>query len=186
LRVEDLQWRKFIATIVRGIAMSLTLPKQRRLSEPLVGSALRYGTANVDGIKIFYREAGKQEAPTLLLLHGFPSASHMFRDLIPLLADRLLAPDLPGFGQSDMPSRESFSYTFYASNVALYPKFQSYFRTSKPPLLAVWGRNDPYFVPAGAEAFKRDIPDAQVELLDTGNFANRAASARLLKRGGSL
>ena len=94
--------------------MSLTLPKQRRLSEPLVGSALRYRTANVDGIKIFYREAGKQEAPTLLLLHGFPSASHMFRDLIPLLADRfrLLAPDLPGFGQSDMPSRESFSYTF--------------------------------------------------------------------------
>src|SRR5258707_4266127 len=75
---------------------------------------IRYRTADVDGFKVFYREAGPTDAPKLLLLHGFPSAGHMFRDLIPFLADRfhLVAPDLPGFGQSDMPPREKFSYTF--------------------------------------------------------------------------
>ncbi|HEX5305614.1 MAG TPA: alpha/beta fold hydrolase, partial [Dyella sp.] len=77
-------------------------------------STLRYCTADVDGFKVFYREAGQPGAPKLLLLHGFPSSSHMFRDLIPLLADRfhIIAPDLPGFGQSDMPSRDAFGYTF--------------------------------------------------------------------------
>ena len=263
---------------------------------------VRYRTANVDSFKIFYREAGSTDAPKLLLLHGFPSAGHMFRDLIPLLADRfhIVAPDLPGFGQSDMPPREKFSYTFdniarvierftevigfdlfavyvfdygaptgfrlavryperisaiisqngnayaeglsegwtpikaywqdassanrnalrafltpettrwqythgvpdptlvspdgqnldnfylarpgadeiqldlfgdYKSNVALYPSFQDYFRTHKPPFLAVWGKNDPFFVPPGAEAFKRDNPLAVVRFLDTGHFA---------------
>src|SRR5215813_1257159 len=75
---------------------------------------IAYRTADVDGLTVFYREAGASDAPTLVLLHGFPSAGHMFRDLIPLLAGRfhIVAPDLPGFGQSDMPSREKFSYTF--------------------------------------------------------------------------
>jgi pimeloyl-ACP methyl ester carboxylesterase len=265
-------------------------------------SAIKYRSASVDGLKIFYREAGAADAPALLLLHGFPSASHMFRDLIPLLADRfhIIAPDLPGFGQSDMPARDKFAYTFdhlaeiidrftevigldrfamyvfdygaptgfriavkhperisaiisqngnayeeglsegwtpiraywqepsqanrealraflnpettrwqytygvaneetvspdgqsldnfylarpgaddvqldlfgdYKSNVALYPVFQNYFRTHKPRFLAVWGKNDPFFLPPGAEAFKRDIPDAVVRFFDTGHFA---------------
>jgi pimeloyl-ACP methyl ester carboxylesterase len=185
--------------------------------------SIAYHTADVDGMTVFYREAGGSDAPTLVLLHGFPSASHMFRELIPLLADRfhIVAPDLPGFGKSDMPSRGDFDYTFehitdvidrltetlgldrfalyvfdygygldnyylarsgadeiqldlfldYASNVALYPTFQEYFRTSRPPLLAVWGRNDPFFLPSGAEAFKRDSPDADVRFVDTGHFA---------------
>jgi len=263
---------------------------------------IAYRTADVDGLTVFYRQAGAADAPTLVLLHGFPSASHMFRELIPLLADRfhLIAPDLPGFGNSDMPARGDFDYTFeriadvidrltevlgldrfalyvfdygapvgfriatrhperitaiisqngnayeeglsdswnpvqaywkdpseanraairmfiqpqttiwqythgvpdqmrvspdgygldnyylarsgadeiqldlflhYASNVALYPAFQEYFRTSRPPLLAVWGRNDPFFLPAGADAFQRDIPDADVRFFDTGHFA---------------
>jgi pimeloyl-ACP methyl ester carboxylesterase len=263
---------------------------------------ISYRKVDVGGINIFFREAGPKDAPTLLLLHGFPSASHMFRDLFPLLDDRfhLIAPDLPGFGQSDMPARGDFAYTFdhiadvidrftevvgidryalyvfdygaptgfrlavkhadrvtaiisqngnayeeglsdgwtpiraywqdpsaanrealraflmpgttiwqythgvpdpaavspdgycldnfylarpgadevqldlfgdYKSNVALYPSFQRYFRTHKPRFLAVWGKNDPFFLPPGAEAFKRDIPDAVVRFLDTGHFA---------------
>ncbi|WP_411093481.1 alpha/beta fold hydrolase [Streptomyces sp. 049-1] len=271
---------------------------------------MAYRTASVDGHNVFYREAGPADAPTLLLLHGFPSASHMFRDLIPLLADRfhLVAPDLPGFGRSDMPSRDNFEYTFeritdvidgltetlgldrfalyvfdygapvgfriaarhperitaiisqngnayeeglsegwapvqaywkepspshrdgirmfvkpettvwqythgvpdetrvspdgwgldnhylarpgaeeiqldlfldYASNVELYPRFHEYFRTSKPRLLAVWGENDPFFLPAGAEAFKRDLPDAEVRFLPTGHFALETHAAEI-------
>jgi pimeloyl-ACP methyl ester carboxylesterase len=263
---------------------------------------IHYGKADVDGFKVFYREAGRTDAPPLLLLHGFPTAGHMFRELIPALADRfhVIAPDLPGFGQSDMPSRDTFSYTFaklaevierfteviglarfaiyafdygaptgfrlavrhperitaiisqngnayeeglsdgwnpiraywkeaseanrkalrdflspettiwqythgvadtslvspdgysldnfylarpgahevqldligdYKNNVAMYPEFQAYFRKHKPPLLAVWGKNDPFFLPPGAEAFKRDIPGAEVRFFDTGHFA---------------
>jgi pimeloyl-ACP methyl ester carboxylesterase len=273
-------------------------------------SPITYRTVQVDDVKIFYREAGQPDAPALLLLHGFPSASHMFRDLIPLLADRfhLVAPDLPGFGQSDMPSRNDFTYTFdnlakviggftevidlqrfaiyifdygapvglriatkhperitailsqngnaydeglsegwnpiqaywrepsqanrdalrsfltpettrfqythgvadpslispdgsalddhylarpgahevqldlfldYASNVALYPAFQDYFRAHQPRLLAVWGKNDPFFLTAGAEAFKRDIRGAEVRFFDTGHFALETHAAEI-------
>jgi pimeloyl-ACP methyl ester carboxylesterase len=261
-----------------------------------------FKTAKVDGLNVFYREAGKEGKPKLLLLHGFPTSSHMFRDLIPLLSDQfhIVAPDLPGFGRTDMPPRSKFKYTFenianvidrftkivgfdkfavyifdygaptglrialkhperitaiisqngnayeeglssgwepiqtywkdpssanrealrtfltpettfwqythgtnnpskvspdgysldnyymarkgadevqldlfgdYKSNVALYPEFQKYFRTHKPKFLAVWGKNDPFFIPPGAEAFKRDIPNAKVEFLETGHFA---------------
>jgi pimeloyl-ACP methyl ester carboxylesterase len=273
-------------------------------------AAINYRTADVGGLKIFYREAGLKDAPTLLLLHGFPSAGHMFRDLIPRHADRfhIVAPDLPGFGQSDMPARGKFAYTFdhvadvidrfteviglkrfaiyvfdygaptgfriaakhperitaiisqngnayeeglsdgwtpirtywedaspknrealraflkpettvwqythgvtdattvspdgysldnfylsrpgadevqldlfgdYKSNVALYPAFQNYFRTHKPPFLAVWGKNDPFFLPPGAEAFKRDIPNGTVRFFDTGHFALETHAAEI-------
>jgi pimeloyl-ACP methyl ester carboxylesterase len=261
-----------------------------------------YQHTTVDGCKIFYREAGPKTAPAILLLHGFPTSSHMYRNLIPALADRhhVVAPDLPGFGFSDAPERKQFRYTFenlakaiegfteaiglenyaiyvfdygapvgfrlalahparitavisqngnayeeglsqgwnpiqkywkeptgenraalreflkpeatksqylygvqdatqlapetyaldsallarpgndeiqldlfldYASNVALYPRFQEYFRSKRPPMLAVWGKNDPFFVPAGAEAFKRDNPSAEIHFYDTGHFA---------------
>jgi pimeloyl-ACP methyl ester carboxylesterase len=263
---------------------------------------VRYHSVAVHGLNLFYRQAGNPNAPTLLLLHGFPASSHMFRDLLPLLADRyhLVAPDLPGFGFSEAPDRARFKYTFdgltrvvdhftevvglkryaiylfdygapvgfrlalahpervtaivsqngnayaeglsegwnpiqkywkepseanrkalrdflapqttrwqyvhgvgdeslvapesyaldsallarpgndeiqldlfldYASNVALYPTFQNYFRTRQPPLLAAWGKNDPFFLPAGAEAFKRDNRNAEVRFFDTGHFA---------------
>jgi pimeloyl-ACP methyl ester carboxylesterase len=265
-------------------------------------SAVAYRTVPVDGLNIFYREAGPANAPVVLLLHGFPTSSHMFRNLIPRLSDRfrLVAPDLPGFGFSDSPGRDKFDYRFeklasvigrftevlglsrfaiyvfdygapvgfrlalahpqritaivsqngnayevglsdgwnpirkywqepteanrqalraflapdatrwqyvhgvadeslvapesytldsallarpgndqiqldlfgdYHSNVALYPKFQEYIRTHKPPILAAWGKNDPFFLPAGAEAFKRDNPAAEVRFFDTGHFA---------------
>lgn len=261
-----------------------------------------YRTAEVGGLKVFYREAGDAQAPVVLLLHGFPTSSHMYRDLIPALADRyrVVAPDLPGFGFTDAPDRARFTYSFehltdvidrltevlglgryavyvfdygapvgfrlalrhpervtaiisqngnayleglsegwnpiqaywkdpspanraalraflkpdatqwqythgvpkperlspdawtldsallarpgndeiqldlfgdYQSNVALYPRFQEYIRSQRPPLLAVWGKNDPFFLPAGAAAFKRDNPDAEVHLLDAGHFA---------------
>ena len=270
-------------------------------------TAVNYKTVDVDGLNVFYREAGARGAPKLLLLHGFPSAGHMFRDLIPHLANRfhLIAPDLPGFGNSDTPSgghtfqkiagtidrfteivgfdrfaiyvfdygaptgfrlavkhpdritaiisqngnayeeglsecwspiraywedaspanREAlrrflapettiWQYTHgvpdpsavspdgysldnyylqrpgaeeaqldlfgdYKSNVALYPTFQAYFRAHKPPLLAAWGKNDPFFLPAGAEAFKRDLSEAVVRFLDTGHFALETHAAEI-------
>ena len=262
---------------------------------------MKYNRITVSGLNIFYREAGSPSSPAMLLLHGFPSASHMFRDLMPILQDKfhLIAPDFPGFGQSDMPSRDKFTYTFdniaevidgfisavgldrfimyvfdygapvgfriamkhperilgiisqngnvyaeglgkkwearaeywrhptpelrenyksafspetimgqytfgtlpgsvspdgytldihytlrpgydeiqsdliydYQNNVKLYPKFQEYLREHQPKLLAVWGKNDPSFIPAGAEAFRRDVPSAEVHLVDSGHFA---------------
>jgi pimeloyl-ACP methyl ester carboxylesterase len=263
---------------------------------------IKLDTVEADGIKIFYREAGPADAPVILLLHGYPTSSHMFRHLMPRLASsfRLIAPDLPGFGFTEVPSERDYRYTFdnlavtingfvealnlkryavyvfdygaptgfrlavahpervtaiisqngngyvdglgdawdpikkywkeptpanrealrgfiglegtkwqyvhgvtdpvqvepeaywldtvllqrpgnaevqldlfldYASNVKLYPTFQEYFRKSQPPLLAAWGKNDPFFIPPGAEAFRRDIPSAKVVFYDTGHFA---------------
>jgi pimeloyl-ACP methyl ester carboxylesterase len=271
-------------------------------------SKVHYRFTDVQKHRIFYREAGPKDAPVVLLLHGFPTSSHMFRNLIPVLAERyrVVAPDLPGFGFTVSPS--PFAHTFdhlvqvmdgftdtigvnryavyvfdygapvgfrlalkhpervtalitqngnayeegigqvfdpmreywrepsaenrnalrellkpesiqwqythgvadssliapesyaldaallarpgndeiqldlfldYRTNVALYPRFQEYFRTHRPPLLAVWGRNDPIFVPAGAEAFKRDIPNAQVVLYETGHFALETHAAEI-------
>jgi len=259
-------------------------------------------TIEADGVSLFYREAGQADAPVILLLHGFPTSSHMFRDLIPQLARkyRVIAPDLPGFGFTAVPPGRNYRYTFdslaktiggfvdalgltryaiyvfdygapvgfrlalahperisaiisqngnayedglseawnpiqrywqdptpanrdalrgfltlegtrgqyiagvsnpesiapesymldqallerpgiadiqldlfldYASNVKLYPAFQAYFRAAKPPTLAIWGKNDPFFIPPGAQAYRRDNPDATVQLLDTGHFA---------------
>jgi pimeloyl-ACP methyl ester carboxylesterase len=263
---------------------------------------IKLDTIEADGIKIFYREAGPADAPVILLLHGYPTSSHMFRHLMPRLASsfRLVAPDLPGFGFTEVPSERNYRYTFdnlgvtinafvealnlkryaiyvfdygaptgfrlavahpervtaiisqngngyvdglgeawdpikkywkeptpanrealrgfiglegtkwqyvhgvtdpvqvepeaywldtallqrpgnaeiqldlfldYASNVKLYPTFQEYFRKSQPPLLAAWGKNDPFFIPPGAEAFRKDIPSAKVVFYDTGHFA---------------
>ena len=256
-----------------------------------------------DGVRVFYRAAGDPDAPVVLLLHGFPASSFMFRELIPRLASeyRVIAPDLPGFGFTQVPAERKYVYSFdrlaatlnaftqalklrrcalyvfdygaptgfrlamahpdritaivsqngnayeeglgdswgpirkywaepsaenretirrniltldgtrwqythgvsdpesippeswtldaallerpgnkeiqldlfldYASNIRLYPAFQDYFRKAHPPLLAIWGKNDPFFIPAGAEAYRKDIPNARVELLDTGHFA---------------
>ncbi|WP_439537116.1 alpha/beta fold hydrolase [Methyloversatilis sp.] len=258
--------------------------------------------AQVDNVKVFYRQAGNPAAPTVLLLHGFPTSSFMYRDLIPMLAKRyhVIAPDMPGFGLTQAPEQGKYTYTFdqlaktmegftnvlgleryalqvfdygapvgwrlaaarpervtalisqngnayevglaegwipiqrywkdpspanreavrqfvtpeaikwqythgvkdlsrvapdsylldaaltarpgnvdiqldlfldYADNVAQYPQFQAYFRKHRPPVLAVWGKNDPFFLNEGAEAFKRDVPDAEVRFFDTGHFA---------------
>ncbi|SAK91262.1 hydrolase [Caballeronia glebae] len=263
---------------------------------------VRYKCENIDGLNVFYREAGAADAPVVLLLHGFPTSSHMYRNLIPILAQRyrVLAPDYPGFGQSDAPDHKAFEYSFrryadiidellrrldidsfamyvmdygapvgyrlalknparvaglivqngnayveglrefwnpikaywadnslknrealhglvtlettkfqytdgvsdlsrispdnwihdqalldrpgnreiqmdlfldYGTNVPLYPEFQAFFREHKPPTIIVWGKNDKIFPEAGAHPYLRDLPDAQMHILDTGHFA---------------
>lgn len=263
---------------------------------------VKYRTAIVDGVKVFYREAGPADAPVVLLLHGFPTSSHMFRNLMPALADKyhVIAPDYPGFGQSDAPDHTKFAYTFqhyadivdglmgqlnvnryamyvmdygapvgyrlalkhpervsalivqngnayeeglrefwnpikaywktgaqkerealyglvtlettkfqytdgmsdlanispdnwtidqalldrpgnrdiqldlfkdYGTNVPLYPQFQAFFRDRKPPTLIVWGKNDKIFPEQGAHPYLRDLPNAELHILDTGHFA---------------
>jgi len=264
---------------------------------------IRHRTVKVDGLDIFYREAGRPDAPAVLLLHGFPTSSHMFRHLMPALADRyrMVAPDYPGFGYSSFPSPDQLRYSFanlariirgftdvvglsryavyiqdygapvglrlalerpnaiaalitqngnayeeglsplwgplksywsdpsnknrealrgwlneagvrlqyaagvaendverlapdswtldwalmqrpgnidmqldlfgdYRTNVELYPRFQQFFRSHQPPTLVLWGRNDPFFTVAGARAFLRDLPNAEVELVDASHF----------------
>jgi pimeloyl-ACP methyl ester carboxylesterase len=285
-------------------AISQVTNPTSKSSEPTFGIPLTsVHKIEGDGVKVFYRAAGEPSAPVVLLLHGFPASSFMFRELIPRLANhyRVIAPDLPGFGFTEVPSERKYVYSFdglattidaftqalkinryaiyvfdygaptgfrlamahpervtaivsqngnayeegladawapiqkywasptaenrevirkniltldgtrwqythgvsdpesvppesytldtalferpgnkdiqldlfldYASNVRLYPQFQEYFRTSKPPLLAIWGKNDPFFLPAGAEAFRKDLPNAKVQFLDTGHFA---------------
>lgn len=262
---------------------------------------ITYDTCRIENVNVFYRKAGNPEKPAVLLLHGFPSSSHMYRDLIPLLAEDfyVVAPDYPGFGQTHAPERGEFEYSFeniariivrfteeiglnhyamyvfdygapigfrlamwhperitaivsqngnvyreglgkkwadrekywadptpegrikfntayapetiigqytfgtptgsvspdgytldiayvsipgrneiqndlildYRTNVALYPEFQQYLREHQPPLLAVWGKNDPSFIPAGAEAFRKDLPNAEIHFVDSGHFA---------------
>jgi pimeloyl-ACP methyl ester carboxylesterase len=263
---------------------------------------VHYRSATIDGVKMFYREAGPADGPVVLLLHGFPTSSHMFRNLIPLLADRyrVIAPDYPGFGESDAPDHKKFAYTFghyadmvdtlvsqlgatryamylmdygapvgyrlalkhpdrvsgliiqngnaydeglrefwdpikaywadgstahreallnlfklettkfqytdgvkdlsrispdnwvhdqalldrpgnndiqldlfydYRTNVPLYPDFQKFFRERKPPAIVVWGKNDKIFPEPGAHPYRRDLPDVEFHLLDTGHFA---------------
>src|SRR5262249_10318650 len=109
---SPLQRRAATSSLTRATRERGTDNEMQAEEQPM--GPVRYRTTEVDGLKGVYREAGAIDAPKLLLLHGFPSAGHMFRDLIPLLAGRfhIVAPDLPGFGQSDMPSREKFSYTF--------------------------------------------------------------------------
>jgi pimeloyl-ACP methyl ester carboxylesterase len=271
---------------------------------------VNYQSVRVNGLNIFYREAGNRDLPVVLLLHGFPTSSHMFRNLIPILAGdyHIVAPDFPGFGQTDLPDHKQFSYSFsnladiigkftetiglkqfaiyifdygapvglrmalkhperitgiisqngnayveglsdgwnpiraywkdpspknrdalrsfltpqgtefqyvhgvpdkllvspdgrslddfylgrpgaheaqldlfldYAKNVELYPEFQNFFRKHKPPFLAIWGKNDPFFLPAGAEAYRRDLPNAEVQFLDTGHFALETHSSEI-------
>ena len=297
--------RFLVRLVFLACALQLILPVSAQAQSPapsMAQFAIRYRTTEVDGVSIFYREAGPADAPTIVLLHGFPSSSHMFRNLIPALADRyhVVAPDYPGFGQSEVPARESFQYSFarfaelmdgllqqlsvgryalyvqdygapvgyrlalrrpdrvtaliiqngnayeeglrdfwkpikaywadgskanrdalragltleatksqyldgvgdkslvapdtwihdqalldrpgiddimldlfkdYGSNIALYPKFQEFFRTRQPPTSILWGRNDVIFPPEGARAYLRDLPKARLHLLDTGHFA---------------
>jgi pimeloyl-ACP methyl ester carboxylesterase len=274
------------------------------MTSPITHVPVHHQFVEADGVRVFYREAGDPSAPTLLLVHGYPSSSHQFRDLIPLLADRfhIIAPDLPGFGFTEVPAAREYRYSFdalattlgafvdalglkryalyvfdygaptglrlalahpervtglvsqngnayleglgdawepiraywtepsnperrkvvhdavlhldgtrwqylhgvkdaelvapesyyldalllerpgnkdiqldlfldYANNLKLYPAFQAFFRDTHLPTLVIWGEHDPFFIPPGAEAFKRDNPSAVVELLDTGHFA---------------
>lgn len=303
-----------LAALVHGAyaAPAAPAPAATRAAANVASTAaVSYRTVKVDGVNIFYREAGPKDAPTLLLLHGFPTSSQMFRNLIPLLADRyhVIAPDYPGYGQSDMPPMDKFTYSFdnlasvvdkftqavgvsryalyvqdygapigfrvaaahpervtaivvqngnaynegidnefwvpakafwadkseangaklrplfelpatkwqytegvrdvqrispdawtvdqaymdrpgnkdiqlemfysYGSNPGHYPEWQAYFRKHQPPMLIVWGKNDKIFPPAGAHPYLRDLPKAELHLLDTGHFALEEDSAAI-------
>jgi len=289
-------------SVVAAIGTAATAAAEKPMVKKALVPVTSIHRVEADGVTVFYREAGAPDAPVVLLLHGFPTSSFQYRELIPRLADkfRVIAPDLPGFGFTEVPESRQYKYSFdalaktilaftdalhlkhyalyvfdygaptgfrlamahpervtaivsqngnayeeglgdawapirrywseptaanreavrealspeglrsqytegvphperiapegytldaamiarpgnmdiqldlfldYANNVKLYPKFQEYFRTSKPPLLAIWGKHDPFFIPPGAEAFRRDNPNASVQFLDTGHFA---------------
>jgi pimeloyl-ACP methyl ester carboxylesterase len=290
------------ASLALGSASPSDAASARQVAPLPASSVIHYRTAKIEGLDIFYREAGPKDAPTVLLLHGFPSSSFQYRNLIPALADRyhVIAPDYPGFGNSSAPDHKAFAYTFthltdvteallkqigvsrytiyiqdygapvglrlalrhpdrvtglivqngnaykdgiqdfwkpvetlwadptaanrnalrkvltleltkwqylngssepsrvdpdtwlhdqtlldrpgndeiqldlfydYRNNVAMYPEFQNFFRTRKPPTLIVWGANDEIFPAAGAKAYLRDNPKAELHLIDSGHFA---------------
>jgi pimeloyl-ACP methyl ester carboxylesterase len=293
-----------VTGILALLAASAGVSRAQTIDEAAINTArVTYHTAQVDGLKIFYREAGPKNAPVVLLLHGFPTSSHMYRELIPRLSDKyhVLAPDFPGYGYSDMPAPAQYAYTFdhladttehllnqlgvekysiyimdygapvgfrlatrhpekiqaiitqngnaydeglgpfwavyfypmwkdrnptteaaarklltfdstkyqysqgfrnpehvspdaytldqlgldrpgndliqldlaydYRTNPPLYPSWQKYLREKKPPVLIIWGKNDPIFIAPGAQAFLRDVPNAEIHMLDTGHFA---------------
>ena len=291
-----------VSAALCAVALPTLTPFAAYAETQAASQTVHYRTVTINGVDIFYREAGPANAPVLLLLHGFPTSSHMFRNLIPALADRyhVIAPDYPGFGQSAAPDHATFAYTFgnyadlmdglldqlgvesyamyvmdygapvgyrlalkhpervtalivqngnayeeglkefwdpikaywadgsqanrdalnvlvapettkfqytdgvadlsridpdnwghdqslldrpgnrdiqldlfhdYGSNVPLYPDFQAFFREHKPPMLIVWGKNDKIFPADGATPYLRDLPDAELHLLDTGHFA---------------
>ncbi|MND50421.1 Haloalkane dehalogenase [compost metagenome] len=298
---------RFVIALGLSLAGFAALPGAATAADMIAAArpapaVIHYRYATVDGVKVFYREAGRKDAPVLLLLHGFPTSSHMFRNLIPLLADRyrVIAPDYPGFGYSDAPDHAKFTYSFahytdivddllgqigatnyamyvmdygapvgyrlalkhpervtalvvqngnayeeglkefwdpiraywasgsekdrevqkgiltldatkfqytdgvrdvsrispdnwlqdqalldrpgnneiqldlfydYRTNLPLYPQFQKFFRDRKPPTLIVWGKNDKIFPEAGAHPYLKDLPDAEMHILDTGHFA---------------
>jgi pimeloyl-ACP methyl ester carboxylesterase len=292
---------KIITAVLVLITISASAQQNLKIAI-MKNNPVHYYTVKAGALNIFYREAGPKNAPTILLLHGYPTSSFMFRNLIPILSEKyhVIAPDLPGFGFSDAPTRQEYQYTFdnmaktmqafideiklkrfavyifdygapvglrlamnnpekitgiisqdgnayeeglstgwnpiqqywqnptqqnrdnlkqfltldattfqyregvkdqsliapetialdqhfldrpgnvdiqldllkdYENNVKLYPKFHAYFREYQPKFLAVWGNKDPYFIPAGAEAYKKDLKDATVKFYDTGHFA---------------
>ncbi|MEA3264710.1 MAG: alpha/beta hydrolase [Pseudomonadota bacterium] len=294
--------RTIAAIIALALSASTAQAQNSVPAAPSTSASIAYRTVQVDGVDIFYREAGPKDAPTILLLHGYPSSSRMFATLIPLLADRyhVVAPDYPGFGESGTPPASTFTYTFdnlakvmdgftqavglksyvlyqqdyggpiglrlaiahpervraiivqnavahdeglgpgweprrafwrdraanedkivtpfvslagakarhvgssphperydpeqwrgeyallsrpgqrriqsdlffdYRTNVAAYPQWQAWLRAHRPPLLVLWGKYDPSFAVAGAHAYKRDVPEAEVHVLDAGHFA---------------
>jgi pimeloyl-ACP methyl ester carboxylesterase len=302
---------KLLAWVV-AVMVAGTSAFASQASAATAARAVDYKSVEIDGLKIFYREAGPADAPTILLLHGFPTSSHMFRDLIPALADRfhVVAPDYPGYGYSDAPSVEQFDYTFdrladvvqrfteklglvryslymqdfggpvgfrlatrhpervnaliiqnavahveglsdafspakafwanrnaetekpmrgllaasttkfqylqgagrpelvspdnwvldqalldrpgnadiqlallydYRNNLKRYPEWQAYLQSKRPPVLVVWGKNDPFFTVDGAKAFQRDVPKAQLHLFEAGHFALEEHSDEIAK-----
>jgi pimeloyl-ACP methyl ester carboxylesterase len=172
---------------------------------------VHYQTIVVDGVDLFYREAGDSARPTLLLLHGFPTSSHMFRDLIPLLADRfhliapdelpytmrqylegvvdpaLVSPDAWNHAQwgMDRPGNQEIQYRLhadYATNFARYDEWHAYFRDRQPPTLVIWGDGDFVFGVDGARAYTRDLPEAELHVIgDAAHFALETHAAEIVE-----
>lgn len=293
--------KRFTLPLTAAISLLLITSASIAVAGDMVASQTSYHTQTVGDVEVFYREAGPKDAPVLLLLHGFPSSSHQYRELIPLLSDkyRVIAPDYPGFGRTVAPPRGEYEYSFdnlaktiggftevleldkfsmyvfdygapvgfriatanpekitgiisqngnayeeglsdawapfyeywksntkdsrealrgllkvettqwqydtgatedrahlispdsiahdqaildrdaeiqldlflsYGTNVVAYPKWQAYLKENQPPVLAIWGKNDPFFSALGALAFKKDVPNANVQFLDAGHF----------------